>query len=367
MKVYYIQPFESNAFGHGGEKRSFQIEAFFSDLGITLEKVELKIPQDRSRWQRLLFLVSNFRYILSLKLYIQSKWHIQELSRNLMFATSQLPTLPSNSVVVYEHSIKSNWFIPILLAQQGCRVIALPHNLESLVPNQKSGLGVIDNPFGFFEEIAALRSSDLVLTISKEESWLLNLFGIRSLYFPYLPSSEEYTILNRIAKERTERKLNRQFLIFGSVSNPPTFKGMVELLRFLQANQNEEQVFHIVGFHSERLKSEIEFSSRFQFHGAVSTDELYRLYALVDGAIIHQTPSTGALTKIPELLSAHVPVICNVFGARNYFNFQDVYVYQSLTELPAILGQLNSEWHADFHPDMDLTFIQRSIINLINS
>lgn len=366
MKIYYLQPFAPDAFGHGGEKRSFQIEALMHQLGLNVEYLQLNQIIQLSRFSRFYFLLRNLRFIFSLQLKINSIRYLQRLSLHLMAAKSQIPTVESGSVIFYEHSIRTNWFIPLLLAQKGCKIIAFPHNLESLVPDQISGLGDVRNPHGFSEEILVLKHASLVLSISKEENWLLNLWNIPSLYYPYVPSAEETVILKSISAQRSKRKRNKQFLIFGSVGNPPTFWGMVQLLRFLQKNHIPGDLFHIVGFHSERLKEEIEFSSVFQFHGSVSTKELYRLYAEVDAAIIHQTPSTGALTKIPELLLSGVPVICNAFAARNYFGFSGVTVYYTLGELPDILEKEMNEKTLSFQPDANIDQVCEAIQQILN-
>lgn len=367
MKIYYYAPFWPNPYGHGGEKRSHQIACLLRDLGIEFEKLDLLPPVvNSSRFVRLWFLLSNLKYLFSLKLNIRSKYHLQIISQNLMLAKSQLPNVEPGSVIIYEHSIMCNWFIPILLAKNGCKIVALPHNLESLVPDQKSGLGAIVSPLGFWEEIASLRVSECVFVISKEEQWLLNLFGLKSVYYPYLPSEEETKLLSKIATQRQNRKRNRNYLIFGSVGNPPTRIGMLELLKFLQKESSPLDRFHIVGFHSESLANEFDFSSKFIFHGSVSVEKLHELFVLVDAAIIHQTPSTGALTKIPELLTCHVKVVCNHFAARNYFNTKGVSVYYSLTDLCNLLSEnANFELQCDYVSDGNLKLVKDSLQEIV--
>ena len=76
---------------------------------------------------------------------------------------------------------------------------------------------------------------------------------------------------------------------------------------------------------------------------AASSEELEELFATALAVIIHQIPSAGALTKIPELLNAGVPVIVNENAARTYFNLPGVNVYQELGELPELLMKATCE------------------------
>ena len=58
----------------------------------------------------------------------------------------------------------------------------------------------------------------------------------------------------------------------------------------------------------------------------------------VDGIIIYQPPTTGALTRIPEMLLAGIPVYANFDAARNYFNVDGVIQYHSFEELLNVLS-----------------------------
>jgi glycosyltransferase involved in cell wall biosynthesis len=362
MKVYKYSPFQPKQTGHGGEKRAKQIEDLL--LSLKTEHETLKLPElnKSSRFTRLISHFLNFRSIKELNIPFNSFKQYRIISSNYSNAKKLISKFKEKSIIIYEHSIALNWFIPLLLKKQGHILIIIPHNLESLVPFQKSGISSASSPDGFLEEIQLLKHADLVLTISKEEEWLLNLFNINTLYYPYSPSNEEIIILNAIAKGREIRKANQSFLIIGSASNPPTKYGMIELLGKLDNNRTLNCKFHIAGYNTETLVNEITYPDRFIFHGTVDTEELHDLYKTVDAAILYQQPSTGALTKIPELLSAGIPVIANQHSARNYFNIDNVLIYREFDELLDLLEKslnFNSKYY--HNNDANLEIIKKNI------
>jgi hypothetical protein len=179
-------------------------------------------------------------------------------------------------------------------------------------------------------------------------------------------ATKEIDYLKKIKTNRDNHISNNEYLILGTYDNPPTKKGMLQLLTFLRENKLDNYIFHIAGFGTDKLKSEFSFPINFIFYGAVSIEQLYKLYEKVDSAIIHQVPTTGALTKIPELLSAGVQVIANNHAARNYFNISGVKVYWTLLELLNILKSQKKK-HPQFlyNSEIDLTRLLKQIETII--
>jgi hypothetical protein len=63
--------------------------------------------------------------------------------------------------------------------------------------------------------------------------------------------------------------------------------------------------------------------------GSIGDDQLEKLLLEVDMILIHQPPTTGALTKIPEMLIAGIPVLANFSSARNYYNTNGLFIYDN--------------------------------------
>lgn len=365
MKIYRYTPFESNPFGNGGEKRTHQIGELLNDMNLDYQF--LKPCHTGSKFSRFISTFFNVWIIKSYILPVKSLHQYGIILSNIYFAKKLLSKIESKSLIIYEHSLNLNWYIPLLFKKKGHKILAIPHNFETLVPTQFSGLSMKANPQGLFEEIEVLNASDLVLTISKEEEWLLNLFRINALYFPYYPSSIELNKFREIAQIRKDRKQNKNFLILGTASNPPTKMGMLELLSNLNQSETIDFTFHIAGYFTESLSRENQFPDRFIFHGSIAQEKLYHLFQTTDAAIIHQGPSTGALTKIPELLSAGIPVIANQHAARNYFSINGVSIYREFKELIQMLqNTIDTKQSIDFEKDVNLNFIKQQIKKLVD-
>jgi hypothetical protein len=168
MKVYRITPFASNAFGHGGEKRTHQITNLLSELNIEYSNLP-SLPKKYSKVNRLLKFPANYHLIRKMKIPFKSINQLWKTSNLFFLANETTNKLTPGSLVIYEHSSLLNWAIPIILKKRGHKVIAFPHNIETLVFGLYSNLGKMPNPNGFFEEIAVLRSTDKVFTISKKK------------------------------------------------------------------------------------------------------------------------------------------------------------------------------------------------------
>ncbi len=93
-------------------------------------------------------------------------------------------------------------------------VISFCHNLESLALGQVKNSKIVDL---FLDEIKILSEVDLCITISREESFILNNFGINNCYLPYHPVPSIY---NRLQKIRVSQvRLDNDLDAFNWISN----------------------------------------------------------------------------------------------------------------------------------------------------
>lgn len=224
------------------------------------------------------------------------------------------------------------YFFPLLdvYERMGVPVIAVCHNLESLVPSQVSGgklLALLE------KETSLLRRCRNVIAVSREESVLLTNLGIRARYFPYRPPE---AVIQRLLRVRRYRRWSRKrgYLLLGSAFNPETVTGMDAVLDFWSSQKNglTREVLHVAGFNTEK-HFRVSNASRIRIHGTLADRDLDRLLVHVRACICHQQAAAGALTRIPEMLTSGIPVLANTHAARSHYGCPGVTEYSQIRDL----------------------------------
>ncbi|WP_156921487.1 hypothetical protein [Desulfovibrio inopinatus] len=212
------------------------------------------------------------------------------------------------------------------------------HNMESMARIPKD----TQQQFSIFhEEIAAISQSKLCVTISREETWLLENMGINCFYYPYYPtkSLEDWLSAVRSARNQSEKKY---IVSLGTAFNPPTYEGMCELATMWDSVNRGKEFLIIAGFGASLIKQiDANFESIYIANN-VSEDEMFTILTECKACIIHQHSGAGALTKIPELLLAGVPVIASHHAARSYYDQSSLFMYDTLEDLPTALAAATS-------------------------
>lgn len=337
-RVVRYTKFANNPYGDGGSKRSVQIKEYWQDKGVNFidEKFELPIKYS---------LMQAMKWCLRAVVFITKNvgWRTYprciDKYRAILTYALRLPVIfdkYKGEGVTFLWEYTQDIGPLYLMKAAGAKIIAYPHNLESLVPTQYDNTTHKLAPFWLYEEVERLKMCDEVWAISKEETWLLQLFGINAKYFPYYPpKSAETEFLNIKTARTTQKKESKEFLILGSATNPPTRMGMQELINFFGSKSNLSYTIHIGGYKSETLK--YINNTNIVYHGTMSNDDLFDLLVRVDGIIINQPTTSGALTRIVENRIAGIPVYANFGAARDFYNLPDVYVYDTFEELDKML------------------------------
>lgn len=338
--IFKHSNFDASSFGHGGERRSAQIEEILRSRNISFKDITLPRISVKLFLSYLHILVYDVIKLFPWKINTSKvKLYIFELVKSYSIANNL--NLNNEDVFIWESTYLNRRFILKGVKRSNARIVAVPHNLESLVPTQKSPFTDKISPFWLDEEIKMLKHCDLVVTISREEQWLLELHGIATIYLPYFPTKQVYDFLIAIKQKRevSERQTKHGFIILGTAVNPPTFLGITKLLNFLEdCSLPENTTINVIGFGSEKIKENMKKNDNVKIIGTVSNEELSHYLETTKGVIIHGAPSSGALTKIPELLIAGVPVLVNETAARSYFNYSGVYIYHNGLELLDLLS-----------------------------
>ncbi|MFO7606143.1 MAG: hypothetical protein R6W72_07585 [Desulfurivibrionaceae bacterium] len=248
-------------------------------------------------------------------------------------------------IFLWEYAASQSYHMPLLAKAAGWKVIAMPHNLESLVPNQFSRISKKRSPLWFNEELKVLSTCDHIVTISREEQWLLRLYGINADFLPYYPPEATETALLSVRKHRHDNSScgdMKKFLLLGTFYNPPTRLGMLKLVRHFAQKQNQRDLpyeIHIAGYGTEKLREAIDIPKGVQLHGEIEQSKLEMLLSDINGVIAHQPATTGCLTKIPEMLIAGIPLLLNANSARSWHGWPGIHIYENLTELFDLMGK----------------------------
>ena len=224
------------------------------------------------------------------------------------------------------------YFAPLVqsCALKGIPIVALCHNIESLSKSQlveEYQLELLNY------ELSLMSLCALVVTISREETVLLQNLGIDTFFLPYYPVQD---IRKRMERIREERKVTSKgdFLLIGTANNPPTMRGMEEMVKrwpFLSGTLGGAKLY-VGGFGSEPLKDTVDNQSVI-FKGAMSDEDLDKLLCTVKACVVYQSDGSGALTKICEFLLAGVPVLVNSHAARSYYHLLGVIEFADIDDL----------------------------------
>lgn len=331
MKIIRIANFSLNSNGHGGQRYSkFVCDAFGENRvsNFINEKNTSKI---------------NFKTIIYLffVFYKTLRYYPEINKRNFVKCTYKIYLFINNcsfnqnfkkaNLVLWESTDDSNWFIPMIVKDIfNKKVIALVHNIESLVPNQNSSINV-KSKNRLSLEIRYLTKCDFQIVISREEEWFLGLNGGRTIYLPYEPNNETMEAFLKVSQIRQSKCSFQGYLWFGSIGNIPAYNGLMKLLEFNE-KKNFPDLLYVTGFETERLIGKFE-AKNVKILGTTDNEKLQELLSSVKAVIISQDLSSGKLTKIEELLIANVPIFCNYGSMRGYWQYDQIIHFKNFNEL----------------------------------
>ena len=341
-KILYHTLYIANPCGHGGEKRTAQLAELCEECEVNRIVFNNEISKTNIS---ILSVFKSIGIIFSVFRLRQFKSFIFFLKfwKNLALKYPSLIRFfeKQEKLFIWESTKDILYYLPYLAKKNKKKVIAVPHNLESLVSLQKSFLTGKVSPFGFQSEIDILKQCDAVFAISREETLMLKLFGVNAFYLPYYPTKEVETYLLSIRKKRQNKIENdkKQILILGSAINPPTRLGMEDRIRFFEKNNIENIELRIAGYHTEQLRSSITNIKHIALLGELTVEKLEQELLYADVLLIYQPATSGALTRIIEFLIAGIPVLVNEDSARSYFGMDGVWIYESNEKLIKLLKQ----------------------------
>ena len=193
-------------------------------------------------------------------------------------------------------------------------------------------------------ELDLLSRCALVITISREDTWLLKNFSIPTFYFPYFPSAPTQERLLRVRQARRGRA-KRSVMLLGNAGNLATRQGMARVMEYWQ-EKNLSRTFDrllLAGFRTDSFFADWGAKDHIEFLGPLSQDDLYEKLAVIKACLVFQEGGGGALTRIAEMLVAGIPVVAGSQAARSYHGLAGVSEFRELRDLEDALARAESE------------------------
>jgi hypothetical protein len=302
--IFYQDNFLEASVHDGGYRRSCQIAELIGRSGVEVRKPGAAGHSLSS----LLQAVATSLRVLRLHRGLLTKERLAPLS----WAIANLQANRSVRAVVSERFAR---FPANFLAATGrVPIVAVPHNIESLVPGQPPF--IVPSPaLNQQAEMKMLRMARARFCISAGDAVLLRVEGVDAEILPYFPAADHLRELTAIREARMEDGGAGPLVVLGSVTNPPTMQATRQLLEVLtglcaeaapvQRNSWPDTV--VAGNGTDQLASFA--GDKVQVHGRIDDVALRKLLICARCLVVNQVRTTGALTRVTEALLAGVPVV----------------------------------------------------------
>ena len=320
--------------GHGGNRRAQQLFDLLTTSGIIVERAAAKRDTVGAALRRVNWgtVADHARHLGSGPL----NWArgTAQFARKYADWRRGIALHPDVRVLVWEDT--TNVHTLRAAKDAGLRVVAVPQNLESLVPGTRPEPAGQRLPWSLEHELAALTLADRVYAISREEQWLLRLRGVDADYLPFFPDHvqrERWLGLRRLRTGPFDR-----YVVLGTAFNPPTRAGMRELITWMNSDEASLRTpVHVVGYGTEALQD--LRSERVMIHGGIDDVALEAHLARARAVVLYQRAAVGALIRVSEMLLAGIPVAASAIAARSTGHYQGVTIFESFPELASLLAR----------------------------
>lgn len=321
-----VTPFHPTPVGHGGDHRSHQIlrdlercvgrgRVVVVEVGVGKELVQGDLRLRRSRRgpagrvadkiallrENPFTLAAGNRF--SSRAFLDVAWEAAY--------TAIARRLEQPAVCVVEHAS----LVSLVAANRtlGIPTVACVQNIESLdtgdmLSDRRSS--TLAAATDFANELRALRSCEARLFISKVETALASGLGAASAFYPYLPRGEVRDGLAAVRLTRGAAPPEPSlFLLLGSAVHRSTRESMAWLLDGIARRGLPAGVrIVVIGYGTERLPGGGS-TQNVEARGWVPQEELDSLLATCSAVLVPHRTGFGALTKLPELSCAGIPVL----------------------------------------------------------
>jgi hypothetical protein len=328
--IYTHSRFNPDNFGNGGCKRTAQIHELLNKNEIHFNLADFEPYTSKSKS------VANYLSGLNYNKQISTNFRNDHNIGRYINAFHKFVEQQNPSLFIWESVSEFYLLLAHVLYSKKIPFIALPQNIESLVTGTRSFTSGANAPEWFEEELKYLKYSNKVFAISREEQWLLSIYGVEADFLPYYPTDNVVDYLLNIRKEKEKKDTNKspkKILLLGTFYNPPTLNGYIRLITHLSGFK--DIIVNVTGYGAELLE---KFAKpNIKIWGSVTTQVLGEIIVDNDMVILDQEPTSGALTRIPELLIAGLPILANATASRSNYDLEGLYVYRNYEELADLI------------------------------
>jgi hypothetical protein len=306
MTYLHFSIFLGHSKRHGGVKRSDQIASYLKPLaGLSLNPyLPLRDAFAFCLRHPLMFMRSG---LFALGLFLFHGLSLIGLIKVSLQAAKLIQVIHSQhfDMLVMETAPGLSLHFMRYLAKRQIPYVALPHNVEYLVPHQHDKT-FSNNGALFAAESFGYRHALKVFAICDFDRAVACCNGATASTLPYFPTDEEHGMFLDIRKNRRADSGRAAYLLLGTVENGPTYEGVK---RFLDQHIESKSTMRVIvaGHGTEKFANYA--SSTVSVLGSVSNETLQELLATVSAILINQPQTSGFLTKIIEMNLCGVPQI----------------------------------------------------------
>lgn len=306
----------------GGKARSVQLKELIEEAGFTFSRINLPMPNKlQVLWFGLLFFL-RFGYFkpFCYRSLVNSAYLFYRYRKILR-------DNPQISMVIKEGTGYGDLVLADIVKFYNRKIVFIPANIESLADYDNAWTHTIAKTQRFSNEIRYFKKADAVWCISEEETWLLRIFGCNARFLPYSPPKVLTTI---IENRRLNRKADENFgfLTFGRFDNPLHRGGLLNFLTKLQQGKVKfPYKLKIAGVGSEYFASLVNGLSDVKVLGELTDSELENCLLKCMGTLFWHQPSSGMLTRVPDMIMSGIPVIGNEDAVKSYLWMKGVDVW----------------------------------------
>ena len=319
MKAILVSYQAPQAVGHGGHRRAYQVRRDLEDaLGADNVLVAdnpwgyYAAPKRRTLAAHARRTVSSY---LENPLRLMAKTHFSRgfysLAEFVWYYETLLDSIRGPAVSIIEHAGFSGLIRPN--ARRRIPTVACVQNLAAfdMSDDLRGRWAVRAKALDFANEYEILARCDDRLFLSRVEAGLIAGLGLSGSLYPYLPVGEIKERLVKVREARS-RATHEQglFLLLGTVG-PANRRASAG--RFLddarQRGLPGGARVVVAGLHTETLLAPGEWPAGVEGRGWLDEDALDALLARVTAVLVPRRDGFGALTRLPELSCAGVPVL----------------------------------------------------------
>lgn len=198
------------------------------------------------------------------------------------------------------------------------KVILIPANIESLAPYPNAWTHQIPVLQRLESEVKYYLMADAIFCISSEETWLLQILSANVFFLPYYPPAASMKDI----EERRVMRLDSQkkgWFYFADFRNSPNRLGFESLIRAIRTGQFElKEKLRVAGIGIEQIRHLVPQEVDIELLGELSQSDLQQELINCKLVVLHHHPTSGMLTRIPELLLSGIPVIGNLAALKAY-------------------------------------------------